>query len=352
MKKDRLSSLDLLRTVAIIFVIILHSISISGALSRDILTPRWTLSLYLRQISYTCVPLFIMLTGYLQRNKRLSLSYYKALIPLSLSYAIISILSLFVRAYYDKSIILTPVYVLVKLLDFSANEYGWYFEMYIGLFLLIPFLNTLYSSISTRTGKLTLIFTLSFLTLTAKTVVGFSPYYGSGTLALNIIPDFFDNLYPVTYYYIGAFFSEYKPFSSLVGAKRLYRLLSLVLSPLIPTAICYYYTRVRGAYSWYMLNGMNTLTVALSAVCVFAFFYDLEVKGAFTRGVLKILSETTFEVYLLSAIFDSVLYWRLHYSDAVVAVIVYLASLALACPLRYALLNPVSRLLKKKEIKI
>lgn len=47
----------------------------------------------------------------------------------------------------------------MKITDYSAIVYAWYIEMYIGLFLLTPFLNRAYQAIPTRKQKDVLLLT-------------------------------------------------------------------------------------------------------------------------------------------------------------------------------------------------
>ncbi len=49
-------------------------------------------------------------------------------------------------------------------MDFSATNYSWYVEMYIGLFLIIPFLNLSYNGLKNQKQKQVLICTLLLLT--------------------------------------------------------------------------------------------------------------------------------------------------------------------------------------------
>lgn len=339
MKDERKASLDLVRTCAIFFVVLHHSTSLCGALSAEVCTGIWSLELYLRHLSFSCVPLFIMLSGYLQAKKRLSFSYFKGIIPLFLSYTVISLVSLAAKAYNDVGITLTPTYIICEILNFTANDYAWYFEMYIGLFLLIPFLNIMYSSIKTRRSKLALIGVLIFLTLLPSSLKSFSPAYSPlGGAVLDFVPDFFSNMYPLTYYFIGSYFAEYAPFK---GESRLLRALLALACPLIPFALCFVFSYTRAGYAWYMMNGFNNITTALTALAVFSLLYDLEPRLKMTRGTLKLISECTFEAYLFSFIFDSFYYSRFSFAQPIMILSVLLSSLLASFVLRIILIKPV-----------
>lgn len=343
MEKKRLIGLDIVRTAAILFVITLHATSLSGVFDGE-KNIFWGVCLYLRQLCMSCVPLFLILSGYLQKNKKLSASYYFGVIPLYLSYAVISALCMLayaVQGYMNGNMDLTLVTAVYKILDFSANGYAWYFEMFLGLFLLIPFLNALYGAVETKRGKLVLILTLAFLTLIPDTVSGFAPYYaGTSSVTLNIFPDFFKTIYPVTYYILGSFIAEFKP--KLKGAKKLVAL----CAPIIPAGIIAAYSYARGGYAWYMFNGFQTLTVALTAVCVFLALYDVDFDIVPIKKVFSFISKNTFEMYLFSYLWDNLFYSVLGLGAklplALMVVLVFTCSLASAALVGVAI-KPVSK---------
>ncbi len=347
MEKKRLIGLDIVRTAAILFVIVLHSTSLSGVFDgeRDVV---WHICLYLRQLCLSCVPLFLILSGYLQKNKKPSISYYVGIIPLYLSYAAISaicMLAYAVHGYINGNMDLTLVTAVYKILDFSANGYAWYFEMFLGLFLLIPFLNLLYCGIKTKKGKLALIATLAFLTLLPDTLSGFAPSYsGASTVTLNILPDFFKSLYPITYYYIGSYIAEYRPRLSV--SKRLVLALG---APLVQTAFVAAFTYIRNGYAWYMLNGFQTVTVALTASCVFLSLYDVDLKSIASGKVFACISTHTFEMYLFSYLFDNFFYTTSlgsHLPAMIKPALVFVCSFAAAFVLMLVL-RPLARVLVK-----
>ena len=336
MAKTRLRGIDAVRTAAIAFVVVLHAISISGILDyRE--APLWSAFLYLRHLSLSCVPLFLMLTGYLQNRKVFCVAYYRGMIPLYLSYLLISALGIAATVWSGYGSGNSEVDLggaVYSILNFSANGYAWYFEMYIGLFLLIPFLNMIYHGIHTRTGKHLLLLSLVFLTLMPDTIAGFSPYYdGSGsTVALNIFPDFFKSLYPVTFYFLGCYIAEYKP--RLSGAKKLLAL----CAPLLPSILVALYTHLRDWYAWYLCNGFQTLTVGFTALLVFLALYDLDIKAKLIQKSLEQIALCTFEMYLFSYLWDNLLYHVLDLDRQLpffaVAVLVFAGSFASAFVLR------------------
>ena len=89
--------------------------------------------------------------------------------------------------------------LLLGIFNFTADEYAWYIEMYIGLFLLIPFLNIMYEGLKTKKNK-------QYLILTLLIMVSISPIINFITVRnvkLEIIPNWWNSIYPLVYYFIG-----------------------------------------------------------------------------------------------------------------------------------------------------
>lgn len=147
------------------------------------------------------VPLFIMLTGYLNINKSVSRKYYSGIWRVLAAYLFFSVLTLIFRHYILNEPI-SPMFAIKSILNFTSFMYGWYIEMWIGLFLLVPFLNILYKGIPTKAHKHVLIITLSFLTF----IPVFTNRYGQ-----HLLPAFWTSLYPVAFYFIGSYIREYQP---------------------------------------------------------------------------------------------------------------------------------------------
>lgn len=149
----------------------------------------------------TGVPLFLLLTGYLNANKTVSKRYYKGCIRVLASYFLFSLLTILFRKYYLQEDLTWAKWIL-KIFDFSAIPYAWYIEMWIGLFLLTPFLNMLYKAIPTRWQKQILILTLYAMTALPDLL----NRYG-----LHLVPGFWASCYPLTFFFAGSYIHEYKP---------------------------------------------------------------------------------------------------------------------------------------------
>lgn len=93
----------------------------------------------------------------------------------------------------------------------SYDQYSWYVNMYIGLYLLIPFLNRLWQVLD-KEEKILLISVLIMSTALPSIVNVFDFYTdgafrnsGFSTKYSQIVPDWWKNSYPLTYYFIGTY---------------------------------------------------------------------------------------------------------------------------------------------------
>ncbi len=316
-KKERQIGLDIIRALAIIFVFMTHGIQYKGFLDGDVTSIKWAVVLFVRFMALSCVPLFILLTGFLNNKKEISKKYYKGIIPLLISYVVITFIELVgvnlvsfengaLSFSTDKlSQINWPVGI-VKLFNFTENSYAWYFEMYIGLFLLIPFLNILWDGLKNKKERIILIVTCAFLTLIPKTIEGFRyPWIKGDDLAgwLDVLPDFWKIAHPLAYFFIGKYIKEYKP-----NPKLLIKIMMVIISIAVPTLCCYYASQRTGGYAWYVCNGFGTITNAFVAYSLFVLFYTTKFKVPVLSQIITQISICSFEMYLFSSIFDKIFY--------------------------------------------
>jgi len=163
---NRLAGLDIIRCFSIFSVIAGHFFVLNTPFRETIFDASGMFGQGLVYLLFnaTGVPLFIMMTGYLNAHKvECNRKYYKGMKRVLISYLLFSVITILFRKYYLYED-LTWIQWGLKILDFSAIPYGWYIEMWIGLYLLTPFLNLLYKAIPTQKQKLILLVTLYVLT--------------------------------------------------------------------------------------------------------------------------------------------------------------------------------------------
>lgn len=102
-----------------------------------------------------------MLTGFLCCRKTVTKRYYCGGLRVVGLYLFWSVITCIYLIIYREGVTKD---VVMGVLSFSTIRYGWYIEMWIGLFLMVPFLNILWWNCPSKKHKLLLIGTLFSIT--------------------------------------------------------------------------------------------------------------------------------------------------------------------------------------------
>ena len=149
MEKKRDLNLDLIRAAAVTMVVAVHFFLNCGFYETPLTGFRMVAATAVRTLLMVCVPLFLLLTGYLRAGKAWSPGYYRGLGRILLTYLLCSLICLAFRTVYLREALSAMDY-LRGILHFSGAPYGWYVEMFVGLYLLSPFLNAMWSALDER----------------------------------------------------------------------------------------------------------------------------------------------------------------------------------------------------------
>lgn len=291
-EKKRNLNLDLIRCVALVLVPCMHGLDNSGLYTIQLTSASDILMMVLRILFTDCIPLYILLTGYLCNKKILSARYYLGYVRIYLIYLLCCIPSLFLEYFYKHS--LSGIREIVgSVINFYCNGYAWYIQMYTGLFLMIPFLNLIYHGCSSKRQK-------QFLILTF--------------FALSILPSFLNmyvqlyslwwtKLYPICYYFTGAYLSEYMPKVKPVKIGGL-------LLTFLGLYSLFFYFNYHGAGSALMDVYQTTWPVYILGVFGFVFLYNLPLENIpqWLSALIQKISDLTLTIYLLTWIPDGITY--------------------------------------------
>lgn len=303
----RTVSLDLIRCVALFLVVSVHFFMHSGFYSCIMVGSRLYLFTLIRTVSMTCVPLFLMLSGYLLKNKTPCRKYYSKLIRTIWLYLLASACC-YLYEYRQSA---NVAGFLLRSLDYSASHYAWYMNMYIGLFLLIPYLNVLYNGLAGRRQRQGLILTLLIMTAFTGLVNCLVPSADGGwefsrevSLYQTILPDWWHKIYPLTYYFVGAYLRDH-PLNLSKKRNALFLLLALTGNATLNYVISYGQEFVQGSWQDWG-SALNILQSAL--------LFNLLAQTDFSRlpakaaPVLTRISDLSLSAFLVSWIFDDMAY--------------------------------------------
>lgn len=298
MEKKRNINLDIIRCVAVFSVIAVHFFWNNEFYAETVVGKRMYCMVLLRNSLMICVPLFMLLTGYLMCNKELSKKYYKGIWKTIETYILASgCIWAFHKFYLGQNIgIKDGIY---STLQITPNGYSWYVEMYIGLYLFIPFLNVLYKGLKSQKEKILLIAILLGCT-TLPTVFNIWGH--------DMIPDWWKLSFPILYYFIGSFIREYNPKIEITK-----NILILLVSFLLFGSFSFYRSH-GGIFEWGLYNDWRGIQNVVNSVLVFLLLLQIKtekIPEIVKKGIVKI-SELSFGMYLVSYIFDSIVYAKLN----------------------------------------
>lgn len=302
--KQRNINLDLIRCLAVLFVISVHFCLNSGFYDLPCSGIRMLFMCILRTVFITCVPLFLMLTGYLMNEKELSLSYYKGIKRTYIIYVLICICCLLFRVHYEHEAISLNQMIL-SIFDFSADSYAWYIEMYIGLFLLIPFLNIIWGHIGDKNKKWLILTLLAITALPSLINCWYilpsqseHPAYGA------IVPDYWEMLYPITYYFLGAYLKELKKRRGLLRESL------LLMGIMILFGGFNYWRSYGGNYEWISYNSFQGVQAVIVSFLIFrvVMAFPMENCPDIVKKAISKVSKLSLGIYLASAISDRIVY--------------------------------------------
>lgn len=304
---QRNPAMDVVRCVALFSVNSVHFFLHTGFYDAYMVGSILYLFMLVRTASLVCVPLFLLLSGYLMKNKVASHQYYRKLIK---------IVSLYMMAsgccyLYSNGLSGTLLSFLLETFDYTAAPYSWYMEMYFGLFLLIPYLNTLYKGLPTKKSRSGLILTLLIMTAFTEIINCFhisTEYVWTATnnsaVIQTFLPDWWQGIYPLTYYFLGAYLKDY-PIKLSTRNNLLFFLLAVFINGTLNYFACYGGVFVHGPWqSW------GSILNVTQSVLLFKLLAGIEFKCLAGKPIriLSRISELSLGAFLVSWIFDDLIY--------------------------------------------
>ena len=291
-EKKRNLNLDLIRCAALLCVPCMHGLDNTGLYNIQLTTAGDILMMVLRILFTVCIPLYIMLTGYLCNRKELSARYYLGYVRVYLIYLLCCIPSLLLECFHKHSLFGARE-IIGSVINFYCNPNAWYIQMYTGLFFMIPFLNMMYHGCSGKKQKQVLIATFFALSILPSFLNAYVQLYSF----------WWTKLYPICYYFTGAYLSEYMPKVKPAKAGGL-------LLAFLGLYSLYFYFTCQGNGNALVDVYQTTWEIYILGVITFIFLYNLRLAHLphwLSAFIMKI-SDLTLTIYLLTWIPDGITY--------------------------------------------
>ena len=308
-EKVRYAGIDIVKIVALLLVITVHSFLHTGFYSTPVTFSFGALQIYFRWASFCCVPLFMTVTGYLMSHKALKRGYYAGMLRVLVIYLFISVINVIFNIVFHHYTY--TVWAFIRgLFMYSDAQYSWYVEYYFTLYLLIPFINQAYHGMRTRRNKRIMLVTVCFLFLFSQSFYIGTDFY----LQIKPFPSFFTRGYPIAYYLIGAYLRDYPPKPK---PRRKLKYLAIYMAALVWVSVTTFYQSLKntdngGRWMTWHNDDYAAWPVALMTAMLFLMLFDIRIRNKIAAEILKRLSNATFAAYLISYLFDSVQYKRLN----------------------------------------
>ena len=283
-------NIDLIKTIAFLLVVTKHFISYIGHPALVANNIEWVIITFLKVCTLVCVPLFLMSTGFLQIDKEIkfNLTYIKKLKYIIIPYLVVSCFTILINVFFLNKTVNIPS----MLFGITGNGYAWYVGMYLGLYMLIPFLNVGWNNLD-KNGKRTLLVILFCLTSLPHLF----------NIKATYLPSYFTQLYPTFYYFLGGYIKQYEPHKNI---KKSLFIITYFVSALLYTLFLLFVN-----YG----NALNTIDayfddykipfIVICSISVFCILLKINIKHKNTLSQTSILS---FSAYLFSWIPDNFLF--------------------------------------------
>lgn len=301
--------LDLVKVIAMIFVPCVHFFLYNGHYYYYTIgqedTTAFIFTTVIRDLFFICVPLFMLVTGALSYYHPADLSkrHYVKITPILVNSLIIGLLVIWYKlatvAPGADTTALTPYRLAQALWSGNLPSYGWYVNMYVSLFVLMPIIDAAYNSLDSQKKKTGMMIACILLSVIPMSVNKFK----IEDTSIGMMPSFFSAVFwPVAYYVVGKYIREFN-----IKVNRV--LLSCLL------LLCLIYQSVK-----VVLTGQGTtffkavyadngdFISMLTAVCFFLMIYNINTKNKVVRSIFASLSSITLSVYLLSWFCDQTFY--------------------------------------------
>ncbi|MDO4949033.1 MAG: acyltransferase [Bacteroidales bacterium] len=289
---NRLCGIDCIRALAIVNVIAAHFFTFNTPFHQTDFD--CSLSMFLQGMgkSISGVSLFMMMTGFLNSKKvKFDKQYIRGLVKVLLTYVFFCVVT-FLFKLYVLQMTLSPVSLVKGILDFTMIPYAWYIEMWIGLYLITPFLNLGYNAIPEKRMKQTLLVVLYLLTA----VPNFTNRYNQ-----HLMPGFWMDIYPVMFFMVGRYIKEYEPIV------KWWKLVLVILS----------FYMINPLFSSLFIKGRPMMMVAgdpwgvfgtIVAVCIFLLLYKIDIRQKVLKWCVTKVALLSLDIFLCCYMVDRLVY--------------------------------------------
>lgn len=288
-KKTRNANMDLLRIISMFLIIFLHSTDHSGVLenAEGCNTPMYFYVRFTYAACMVCVNLYVMLSGYFMINSKFRLHKLVTLWAQAAFYSFVLKL-LFMIAGEETFSVISLVSCLFPIL---TGRY-WFLTIYVGLYLISPFLNIFIKSMNKKQHlmlNICLFFIMSVWVSVHPSIKGMNTNGGWSLawfvvlyLTASWLRLYYDSSRKTKWNFILAY-----PFIALVvsGAQVISKIVDIgVINSILNNFYRY-----------------DSVPAYLMSLCIFICFINVEIRNKVASKFISLIATLTFGVYLIHA---------------------------------------------------
>lgn len=290
-EKKIIYSVGLIKIIAFFLVVTVHFFLNTEYYDAPLSGAGMFLMTNIRNLAMSCVPLFLIATGYLMSEKKLTKGYYRGILK-----TLITFLTAEICCFIYDSAVFADRPFFKQIFKIGSCHYAWYIDMYIGLFLIIPFLNTAYHGFSEQSDKKKLV--ISFTAVTMLIPSAFSIF--------KLPQGWWCAVYPLAYYFIGCYLREYP-----VKLKSISGLAAVFFSNMALSVIHFIMFSNCSMQMSFAIATHSSFFVCITSVILFVLILNGEEKFARSKALTAViprLSSLVLGAYLISYLVDGIVY--------------------------------------------
>lgn len=286
---NRNYSVDLAKVVGMMLVVGVHFLYKIGYYEKLMGGPTMSVMNIVYIVLMTCVPLFLIATGYVLSTRTFGLAHYKKLLPLLINILVISFFASILRGIRVGDVEIPSIFdYYVNLLFYEPN---YYISLYINLYILAPLLNLGYSAIP-KDRQLHFILVLVLIIS--------MPRFFNYNLGIQFFEYRYILAFPILYYFIGLYIKDCK--SQYRGTTKL--LIILLSGSLYSIFQSYYrfglvHDRIFGNY--------ENIFIVVAAAFLFSLIVNIEIKSDLSKKMLVSFSAVTLSIYIIAPVFSDII---------------------------------------------
>ena len=296
-KKERNYSIELLRVIAMFGIVLLHVQTKTGWLAQQSIGQSgWIGSWGIHAWCISSVNVYVLISGYFMPSSRRSVKKVFFLWGSAVTWGV----SIFIFNYFIVRDGVSMRNLLNALIPISSRQY-WFLTVYVGLYLLSPYLDMLLNKLSKKQYQGMILISITLFSILPT----FIPLAGEdGTVGINGIGGT-NIIWFIVLYAISGYIRRYIDAQAI----RKYRYLLLTMNLTGTLAMLFFQLAMEicqktfgfgQSYGTWFFNYASIFNL-IASIGVFGFFlsFDLKIKNIGIKKLLMFLARGTFAVYLI-----------------------------------------------------